>query len=57
MRTVRLRPGAGSYTPNWGITGDRDLRDFVCGSTSCVALRQLPDPTSLGLALAPVTGA
>jgi hypothetical protein len=39
------RPGAGSYTPNWGTTGDRDLRDFFGGLTSRVALRRLPDPT------------
>jgi hypothetical protein len=50
------RPGAGSYTPNWGTTGDRDPRDFLGGLTSAVALRRMPDPTKLGLAPAPATG-
>jgi hypothetical protein len=56
MGSWEHRPGAGSYTPNWGTTGDRDVRDFVGGPTSCVALRPRPDPAKLGLAPAPVTG-
>ena len=28
---TKLRPGLGSYTPNWGTHDDRDFRDFLVG--------------------------
>ena len=50
------RPGPGSWTPNWGTTGDRVRVTFSWDSIPSVTLRHTPDPVAQGLAPGPVTG-
>jgi len=52
---TNLRPGLGSYTPNWGIHDDRNLRDCLLRLDLAVSLRHLSDPVVTGLAPRPVT--
>jgi hypothetical protein len=44
---MNLRPGLGSYTPNWGTHDDRDLRDRLLRLDLAVSLRHLSDPARL----------
>ena len=44
---TNLRPGLGSYTPNWGTHDDRDLRDRLLRLDLAVSLRHLSDPARL----------
>ena len=42
---TNLRPGLGSYTPNWGTHDDRIFRDIRVGFEPLVSLRHKSDPT------------
>jgi hypothetical protein len=45
---TKLRPGLGSYTPNWGTHDDRVFETSVLGQRpQCVSLRHLSDPATL----------
>jgi hypothetical protein len=44
---TNLRPGLGSYTPNWGTHDDRKFRDRLLRLDLLVSLRQMSDPARL----------